>query len=70
MQEDELGTRRTIEPARIFVQCVRCGAMVPRATARIVSADTLSESHSEFEYLCHECHEALAAGETDLPVEN
>jgi hypothetical protein len=70
MQEDVLGTRRAASPAAIFVQCVRCGKATPRSEAKIVTADVLSESHSDFEYLCRDCQKAIEMGEQDLTPES
>ena len=67
MQEDVLGTRRTAisDP---FVTCARCNKATRLRYARIVQSDVLSESNSEYEYLCPECQKALANGEKDLPI--
>lgn len=65
MQEDVLGTRRTAF-SETYVNCARCN----RATRLqyVIQSDVLSDSHSEFEYLCPECQKALADGEKDLPI--
>ena len=65
MQEDVLGTRRTAisDP---FVTCARCNKATRLRYARIVQSDVLSESNSEYEYLCPECQKALANGEKDM----
>lgn len=68
MQEDILGTRRTAI-ADPFVTCVRCNKITRLRNARIVQADVLSESHSEYEYICQECQQALANGEKDFPIQ-
>jgi len=67
MQEDVLGTRRTAvsDP---FVTCARCNKATRLRYARIVQSDVLSESNSEYEYLCPECQKALANGEKDLAL--
>jgi hypothetical protein len=67
MQEDVLGTRRTAisDP---FVTCARCDKATRLRYARIVQSDVLSDSNSEFEYLCPECQKALANGEKDLAL--
>jgi predicted SprT family Zn-dependent metalloprotease len=67
MQEDVLGTRRTAisDP---FVTCARCNKVTRLRYARIVQSDVLSESNSEYEYLCPECQKALANGEKDLAL--
>jgi len=67
MQEDVLGTRRTAisDP---FVTCARCNKVTRLQYARIVQSDVLSESNSEYEYLCPECQKALANGEKDLAL--
>ncbi len=67
MQEDILGTRRTAI-SETYVICARCNKATRLRDARIIQSDVLSESHSEFEYLCQECQKALAGGEKDLPV--
>jgi len=69
MQEDVMGTRRTIMPSMIFVVCVRCGKETPRNQAKIVPASTLTDANSEFEYICLECQQDLADGETELIIE-
>jgi DNA-directed RNA polymerase subunit RPC12/RpoP len=67
MQEDVLGTRRTAV-SETYVNCARCGKATRLRYARIIQSDVLSDSHSEFEYLCPECQKALAEGEKDLPL--
>ncbi|HET8843831.1 MAG TPA: hypothetical protein VFN35_20375 [Ktedonobacteraceae bacterium] len=67
MQEDVLGTRRTAV-TETYVNCARCGKATRLRHARIIQSDALSESLSEFEYLCPECQKALADGEKDLPI--
>jgi endogenous inhibitor of DNA gyrase (YacG/DUF329 family) len=69
MQEDILGTQRTIAPEQIVVQCSRCGAMIPRSAAHLVASTTFSQTHSDFEYLCPDCQQALVAGEQDLDAD-
>jgi len=67
MQEDVLGTRRTAV-TETYVTCMRCGKATRLRYARMVQSDVLSESNSEYEYLCSECQAALASGEKDLPL--
>jgi DNA-directed RNA polymerase subunit RPC12/RpoP len=67
MQEDVLGTRRAAI-TETYVNCARCGKTTRLREARMVQSDVLSESHSEFEYLCLECQKALDDGEKDLPL--
>ncbi len=67
MQEDVLGTRRTVV-SEIYFNCARCGKVTHLRHARVIQSDALSESRSEFEYLCPECQAALANGEKDLPL--
>jgi hypothetical protein len=67
MQEDILGTRRTAI-SDTYVNCSRCNKATRLRYARIIPSDVLSESHSEYEYLCPECQKALASGEKDLPL--
>jgi hypothetical protein len=51
----------------VFVQCARCGKTVPRSQANIVDANALSESNSDFDYLCRDCQTDPSAGEGDIP---
>ncbi len=67
MQEDVLGTRRTAISQR-YVNCARCGKATRLRYARIIQTNVLSDSNSEYEYICPECQQALAAGEKDLPL--
>jgi hypothetical protein len=67
MQEDVLGTRRSAI-VETYVICARCNKATRLRYARIIQSDVLSESHSEFEYLCPECQQALAEGELDSPL--
>lgn len=67
MQEDILGTRQTAV-SETYVICARCGQATDVRHAQIIQSDALSESHSEYEYLCSECLKALADGEKDLPI--
>ena len=67
MQEDVLGTRRAAI-TETYVNCVRCNKTTSLRDARIIQSDVLSDSNSEFEYLCPECQKALADGEKDLPI--
>ena len=68
MQEDVLGTRRTAI-SETYVLCARCNKATRLRYARVIQSDVLSDSHSEFEYLCSECDKALANGEKDLAIE-
>jgi predicted SprT family Zn-dependent metalloprotease len=67
MQEDVLGTRRTAISDPLVI-CSRCNKVTRLRYARIVPSDVLSESHSEYEYLCPECQKELAEGEKDLAL--
>jgi hypothetical protein len=67
MQEDVLGTRRAAI-TETYVICARCNKATRLRDARMIQSDVLSDSHSEFEYLCPECQQALAEGEKDLPL--
>ena len=67
MQEDVLGTRRTAV-TETYVNCSRCNKVTSLRDAQIIQGDVLSDSHSEYEYLCPECQKALADGEKDLPI--
>jgi len=67
MQEDVLGTRRTAV-TETYVNCARCGKATRLRYARMIQSDVLSDSLSEFEYLCPECQAALANGEKDLSI--
>jgi hypothetical protein len=67
MQEDVLGTRLTAI-SDTYVNCARCDKTTRLRDARIIHSDVLSDSHSEFEYLCLECQKALADGEKDLII--
>lgn len=67
MQEDILGTRRTAI-SETFVSCARCKKLTRLRDAQIIQSDVLSDSHSEFEYLCPECQKALAQGELDTDL--
>lgn len=66
MQEDVLGTRRTAI-SETYVNCAKCGKAIRLRYARIIKSDVLSDSNSEFEYICPEC-QTLIAGEKDLPL--
>ena len=68
MQEDVLDTRRTAI-SETYVLCARCNKATRLRYARVIQSDVLSDSHSEFEYLCSECDKALANGEKDLAIE-
>ncbi len=65
MQEDILGTRRAAVTG-MYVTCARCGKATRLRYARVIQSDVLSESNSDYEYICLECQNALAAGEKDL----
>lgn len=67
MQEDVLGTRRAAV-TETYVTCARCNKATSLRYARVIQSDVLSESNSEYEYICPECQKALAAGEKDLPL--
>ena len=67
MQEDVLGTRRTAV-TETYVTCARCSKATRLRYARVIQSDVLSDSNSEYEYLCPECQAALAAGEKDLTL--
>jgi hypothetical protein len=67
MQEDVLGTRRTAI-SETYVNCVRCSKATRLRYARVIKSDVLSDSNSEFEYICPECQKALIVGEKDLPL--
>jgi endogenous inhibitor of DNA gyrase (YacG/DUF329 family) len=67
MQEDVLGTRLTAV-SETYVTCARCNKATRVRYARIIQSDVLSDTKSEFEYLCPECQKALANGEKDLTI--
>lgn len=67
MQEDILGTRRTAV-SETYVNCVRCSKAIRLRYARIINSDVLSDSNSEFEYICPECQQSLHTGEKDIPL--
>lgn len=67
MQEDILGTRRTAV-SETYVNCARCGKPTHLRFATVIQSDVLSESNSEFEYICPDCQKALANGEKELPL--
>ncbi len=67
MQEDILGTRRTAI-SETYVNCMRCGKVIRLRHARIIKSNVLSDTNSEFEYICPECQKTLVAGEEDLPL--
>ena len=67
MQEDVLGTRLTAI-SEAYVNCARCNKTTRLRDARVIQSDVLSETNSEFEYLCPECQKALANGEKDLTI--
>lgn len=69
MQEDVLGTQRAVMPSAVLVTCTRCNRTISRNEARIVASDTLSESRSDFDYLCRDCQLALESGERDVASE-
>lgn len=66
MEEDELGTQRTIGHAN-YVTCSRCGRLEPESAMSIVPGDAFDDN-SEFKYLCSTCQQELADGEQDLPT--
>jgi len=67
MQEDVLGTRLTAI-SETYVNCARCNKTTRLRDARVIESDVLSDTNSEFEYLCPECQAALANGEKDLTI--
>jgi len=67
MQEDVLGTRLTAI-SETYVNCARCNKTTRSRDARVIQSDVLSDTNSEFEYLCPECQKALANGEKDLTI--
>jgi DNA-directed RNA polymerase subunit RPC12/RpoP len=67
MQEDVLGTRLTAI-SETYVNCARCNKTTRIRDARVIQSDVLSDTNSEFEYLCSECQKALANGEKDLTI--
>ena len=67
MQEDVLGTRLTAI-SETYVNCARCNKTTRLRDARVIQSDVLSDTNSEFEYLCPECQVALANGEKDLTI--
>ena len=66
MQEDEIGLRKALGQAN-YVQCSRCGALIPAREATEAPADALDEV-AEYQILCPACRDELAAGEQDLPL--
>lgn len=70
MEEDELGTMRTISPSfgpAQFIVCARCARATPAHDTVVVAADTLT-SHSDYEQVCRRCYAALVEGEQDLAM--
>lgn len=67
MQEDVLGTRLTAISEK-YVNCARCNKTTRLRDARVIQSDVLSDTNSEFEYLCPECQKALANGEKELTI--
>ena len=67
MQEDVLGTRLTAI-SETYVICARCNKTTRLRDARVIQSDVLSDTNSEFEYLCPECQQALDNGEKDLTI--
>ena len=67
MQEDVLGTRLTAI-SETYVNCARCNKTTRLRDARVIQSDVLSDTNSEFEYLCPECQNALDNGEKDLTI--
>jgi endogenous inhibitor of DNA gyrase (YacG/DUF329 family) len=67
MQEDVLGTRLTAI-SETYVNCARCNKTTRLRDARVIQSDVLSDTNSEFEYLCPECQKALDNGEKDLSI--
>ena len=68
MEEDVLGTMRTVHPTT-YVECSRCSKMVRQQDARVVEGTALADN-SEYELLCPDCYAALVAGEQDLSDES
>jgi len=69
MQEDVVGTLRTaFSKTNTLVICARCGKAIRKRDAHVIQSNVLSESNSEFEYVCQDCRKALAEGEKDLPL--
>lgn len=66
MQEDEIGLRKALGQAN-YVQCSRCGALIPAREATDAPADAL-DVVAEYQVLCPTCRDELAAGEQDLPL--
>ena len=67
MQEDILGTRQAAV-SETYVNCARCGETTRLRDVQVIQSDVLSESKSEYEYLCPDCQKALADGEKDLLI--
>ncbi len=69
MEEDVLGTMRTISPstAITYVECSRCSKMISKQEAHLVPGTAL-DNVSDYEQLCSSCYEALTEGEQDLPT--
>ena len=67
MQEDVLGTRLTAI-SETYVNCARCNKTTRLRDARVIQSDVLSDTNSEFEYLCPDCQKALDNGEKDLTI--
>jgi cytochrome c2 len=67
MEEDIVGTMRTlgVPTATTYVDCARCGQMVPRERALLALSDAQA-GVSEYQYLCASCHAALADGDQEL----
>ncbi|HEY7779717.1 MAG TPA: hypothetical protein VIC85_05850 [Ktedonobacterales bacterium] len=67
MEEDFVGTMRTlgVPTATTYVDCARCGRMVPRERALPALSDAQADV-SEFQYLCASCQAALADGDQEL----
>lgn len=66
MEEDELGTQRTIGHP-VYATCSRCGRQAPSSMMNVVPGDAFDDN-SEFKYLCSTCQQELADGEQDLPT--
>jgi hypothetical protein len=67
VEEDVLGTMRTLSAPATYVGCSRCGRVTLQRDIHVISSDAL-ESKSEFEYVCPACYKALAGGEQELPI--
>lgn len=67
-EEDYIGPRRTIVGDR-YTHCNRCGRLMPRRQAQLVTAEPDEEMRSEVAEICAECRRELDQGEPLLPPE-